>query len=71
MKTTTLGIINPEGKLLTTTQFFTNRKDAVRFALKTAGIKSRKSERDGSNLDWKAMKREGWAILPVRHVVAS
>lgn len=71
MKNTTLGIINPEGKLLTTTTFFTNRKDAVRFALKAAGVKSRKSERDGSNLDWKAMKREGWAISPVRHVVAS
>jgi hypothetical protein len=64
------GIVNPEGKLADLT-FFTNRKDAITYALRLLSVKSRKSDRDGSRLDWKRLKREGWAVAPVKHTVLS
>ena len=50
-----------------TRQRFESRTEAAMAATQLAGItKPRFSERDGSNLDWKCLKRQGWAVVPAR-----
>ena len=65
----TLGVINPEGRLLSTTNFFTNRSDAALHAVMVENRSMNASPHDGSLLAWKAMRREGFKIVPVTHSV--
>lgn len=72
MNMKTFGIRNPKGQLETTTLFFTNRPDAADFAVSLYNESTdRRFGKDGSDLEWKKMKRQGWEIVPVEHVVVS
>ena len=65
----TFGIIKPDGNLATPTVFFTNRSDAADFAVSMYNdLDTRRFGKDGSDLDWKRMKRQGWAIAPFKHI---
>jgi hypothetical protein len=66
------GIVKPDGELLTKTSFFTNRPAAVNYLMGDYGkldTESRRYGKDGSDLDWKCLKRQGWKISPVSFVL--
>lgn len=66
------GIVKPTGELASQQTFFSNRPDAVDFAVAMYTlVEDRRFGKDGSDLEWKRMKRHGWRIAPVEHVVGS
>ena len=67
------GVTKPNGTFATMTELFTNRPEAAAFAVLECSdyVKAnRRLGKDGSDLDWKKMKRQGWKIVPVSLVVA-
>ncbi len=61
-------IQKPQGTLASI-ELFTNRKEAAYFAVamfdKNANMEKPRKGKDGSDLNWKKMKREGWSIVKV------
>lgn len=60
-------IIKPEGAVVE--RLFANRTEAVDYAVSRILKATARRGVDGSNLEWKSMKRQGWSIAPVSHTV--